>query len=129
MDDKTTLIDAQADVDGVIKGKDVHILGRFKGEITLSGRLVLGDSARVDAKVSADAADISGEFKGELKVRSLLLHERARVEGTLDAETLAVKEGAYVNGSVNARGRGNAKPVPPVAAPTPVKPPQGAVAG
>ena len=123
MDDKTTLIDAQADVEGVIKGKDVHVLGRFKGEITLSGRLVLGDGARVEAKATADAAEISGEFKGELKVRSLMLHEKARVEGSLDAETLVVKEGAYLNGSVSAKGRGNVK------ATAPAKPAQPVVAG
>jgi len=123
MDDKTTLIDAQSDVEGVIKGKDVHVLGRFKGEITLSGRLVLGDGARVEAKATADAAEISGEFKGELKVRSLMLHEKARVEGSLDAETLVVKEGAYLNGSVSAKGRGNVK------ATAPVKPAQPVVAG
>lgn len=123
MDDKATLIDAQADVEGVIKGKDVHILGRFKGEITLTGRLVLGDTARVDAKVNADAADISGELKGELTVRSLVLHEKARVEGSLDAETLAVKEGAYLNGSVSAKGRSNARPI------APARPAQPVVAG
>jgi len=113
MDDKTTLIDAQADVEGVITGKDMQVLGRFKGEITLSGRLVLGDGARVEAKAAADAAEISGEFKGELKVRSLLLHEKARVEGSLDAETLVVKEGAYLNGSVSAKGRANVKAAAP----------------
>ncbi len=123
MDDKTTLIDSQADVDGVIKGRDVHIFGRFKGEITLTGRLVLGEGSRVEAKATAEAADISGEFKGELMVKSLVLHEKARVEASLDAETLAVREGAYVNGLVNARGRAGA--VKPAAPPKPA----GAVAG
>jgi len=40
--DKTTLIDTAADVEGTLKGKDAQILGRFKGDVTLSGRVVIG---------------------------------------------------------------------------------------
>ena len=87
-DDKATIIDAQADVDGKLKGKDAHILGRFRGEVELSGRLVLGEGARVDAKVQVDAAEIAGEFKGEIKARTVTLAEKARVEGNVDAQVL-----------------------------------------
>jgi cytoskeletal protein CcmA (bactofilin family) len=100
--DKPTVIDAQADVEGNLRGKDAQILGKFRGEIELSGRLLLGDGARVNAKVKADAAEIAGEFKGELKVRSLVLMERGRVEGAVEAQAIAVREGAQLNGSINA---------------------------
>jgi cytoskeletal protein CcmA (bactofilin family) len=123
--DKATLIDTDADVEGKLKGKDARILGRFKGEIELTGRLQVGESAHVDAKVLADAAEISGEFKGEMLVRSLLLLEKARVAGNLDAQALAVREGAVVNGSVSATGSGKGKPL----VVTPPKPVPGAVAG
>ena len=63
------------------EGKDAQILGRFKGEIELTGRLVLGEGARCEAKVVADAAEIAGEFKGDLKVRSLVLLEKAPRRG------------------------------------------------
>jgi cytoskeletal protein CcmA (bactofilin family) len=112
--DKVTLIDAEADVEGRIKGKDARILGRFRGEVTVSGKLQVGEGSRVDAKVSADVAEIAGEYQGELNVRSLVLLEKARVSGTLDAQSLVVREGAQVNGSVNA---GAAKAKPGVAAP------------
>ena len=72
-DDKSTFIDPQADVEGTLKGKDAQILGRFRGEVNVSGRLVLGEGARVDAKVAADAVEIAGEFKGEIKARKAAL--------------------------------------------------------
>jgi cytoskeletal protein CcmA (bactofilin family) len=97
-----TQIDKQADFEGKLTGKDARILGRFKGEIQLSGRLTIGDECRVEAKVRADAAEIGGEFKGEISVRSLVLLEKAKVEGTIEAQVLAVREGAQVNASVNA---------------------------
>jgi len=104
-----TLIDVNSDVEGKLTGKDARILGRFKGEIALSGRLILGEGSRVEGKVVADAAEIAGTYKGDLNVRSLVLLDKGHAEGTLDAKTLAVREGAQINGSVNA-GQGSRAP-------------------
>src|SRR6185369_15325210 len=98
MDSATTIIDAQADIEGTLRGKDAQVLGRFRGQIDLTGRLVLGEGAKVDAKVTADAVEIAGELKG----RSLSVLEKGRVEGTIDAQRLSMREGALLNGSVNA---------------------------
>ncbi len=100
--DKPTVVDAEADLEGKLQGKDARILGRFRGEIELTGRLQVGESARVEAKVRSDSAEIAGEYKGEINARSLVLLERARVAGVLAAETLAVRDGAVVNASVAA---------------------------
>jgi cytoskeletal protein CcmA (bactofilin family) len=99
---KATLIDAQADVEGKLKGKDAHILGRFRGEVEVSGRLLLGEGSRVDAKIAADLAEIAGEFKGEIVARMVLLDERARVQGSVNAQVLVVREGAQLTGAVSA---------------------------
>jgi cytoskeletal protein CcmA (bactofilin family) len=112
----STLIDAQADVEGKLRGKDAQILGRFQGEIELSGRLQMGEGSRAQAIVTADVAEIGGEFKGELKVRSLVLLEKGRIEGSVEAQTIAVREGAQLNGSVNvgsALRHGTALGIPP----------------
>jgi cytoskeletal protein CcmA (bactofilin family) len=114
MDSAVTIIDAQADIEGTLLGKDAHVLGRFKGQIELTGRLVLGESARVDANVSADTIEIAGEFKGQLKARSLSVLEKGRVEGTIDAQRLAVREGALLNGTVNAGAGQPAAPRAPI---------------
>lgn len=100
--DKPTVVDAEAALEGKLQGKDARILGRFRGEIELSGRLHVGDTAHVDAKVRADSAEIAGEYKGEISVRSLVLLERAQVTGTLAAESLAVRDGAVLNATVAA---------------------------
>ena len=118
--DKGTVIDVDADVEGKLKGKDARVMGRFRGEIEVTGRLLMGEGSRVDARVIADAVEIGGEYKGELLARSLTLLEKARVTGTLDAQTLAVREGAQVNGAVNAGGANRSKPAlagPPKPAP------------
>jgi cytoskeletal protein CcmA (bactofilin family) len=101
-DEKVTVIDAQADIEGKMKGKDAVIQGRFRGEIALTGRLVIAEGAKVEAAVSADALEVAGELKGDVKTRSVTLADKARVQGTVDARVLVVREGAWLNGSVSA---------------------------
>jgi cytoskeletal protein CcmA (bactofilin family) len=99
-DEKVTVIDGQADIEGRMKGKDAVIHGRFKGEVVLSGRLVIAEGAKVEAAVTADAVEVAGELKGDIRSRALTLAEKARVQGTIDARVLVVREGAWLSGSV-----------------------------
>ena len=108
-DEKVTVIDAQADIEGKMKGKDALIQGRFRGEIALTGRLVIAEGAKVEAAVSADALEVAGELKGDIKTRAVTLADKARVQGTVDARMLVVREGAWLSGSVSA-GDQAAKP-------------------
>jgi len=117
VENNATVIDAQTDIEGKLRGKDALVLGRFRGEIEISGRLVLGEGARVEATVVADAAEISGELKGDVKARSLILAEKARVQGTVDAGVLVVREGAWLSGSVAAGEKKDAPKPATMAAP------------
>jgi cytoskeletal protein CcmA (bactofilin family) len=96
-----TVIDGLADIEGVLKGRDARILGTFKGEVDVSGQLVLGEASRVDATIKAGAAEVGGEFKGQIRAKNVTLTEKARVQGRIDAETLAVRDGARLDGEMN----------------------------
>jgi cytoskeletal protein CcmA (bactofilin family) len=117
-EERGTVIDPQADFEGKLRGKDALILGRFRGQVEVSGKVVLGEGSRVDATVVADAAEIAGELKGDVRARAVTLAEKARVQGTVDARVLVVREGAWLSGSVSAgeaAGKGAAPVVPPPA--------------
>ena len=96
--------------EGTLKGQDAQVLGRFKGDIAVSGRLAIGDSANVEAKVAADVVEISGAFKGEVRARAVILLEKARVDASLDAKSLTVRDGALLNGAVNVASGAGAAP-------------------
>jgi len=134
--EKGTVIDAEARFEGTLTGKDVRVLGRFKGDIEVKGRLVLGESSHVEAKVLAETAEIAGEFKGELVADKLVLLEQARVSGTFDAKMLSVREGAKLDGMVNAGEKkpsagtsAQGAPAPGSGAPAAPKPNSGTAAG
>jgi cytoskeletal protein CcmA (bactofilin family) len=82
VEEKVTFIDAQADIEGKVKGKDAVVHGRIRGEIALSGRLVLGESARVEAVVAADAVEVQGEIKGEVRASVTLPKAGSRARWT-----------------------------------------------
>ena len=116
---QSSVIDANADFEGKVRGKDAQILGRFTGEIELTGRLVTGEASRVHARVTADVAEIGGEYQGDLKVRSLVLLEKGRIDGNVEAQNIAVRDGAQLNGSVNVGSAAAriASAAPPIARP------------
>ena len=118
-DEKVTVIDAQAEVEGKLKGKDAVVQGRLKGEIALSGRLVIAEGARVEATITADAVEIAGELRGDVRSRALTLAEKARVQGTLDVKVLVVREGAWLSGAVATGEKAAHVPEKPVPQPAP----------
>jgi cytoskeletal protein CcmA (bactofilin family) len=97
-----TFIDAETSIDGKILGKDATIAGKFKGEVNLTGSLVLSPTANVDATVQADLVEVAGDFSGKLTSRKVVVLETGKVTGTLDAGQLVVREGAVLNGPVAA---------------------------
>ncbi|MEO8501662.1 MAG: polymer-forming cytoskeletal protein [Vicinamibacteria bacterium] len=117
-----TFIDADTAIDGKIRGKDATIAGKFKGEIHISGGLILTPSANVDATVQAELVEVGGAFSGKLTSRKVVVLETGKVTGTLDAGQLVVREGAVLNGPVAAgkvaSGNASASPTATVA-PTP----------
>ncbi len=117
-DTSRTLIDADTAIDGKINGKDATIAGKFKGEVHLTGLLVLAPTANVDATVQAELVEVAGTFSGKISSRKLVVMETGKVTGTIDAGQLVVREGAILNGPV-AAGRSatgsapQAAPIPP----------------
>jgi len=129
-EEKVTLVDAQAQLEGKLTGKDVTIHGRVRGEIALSGRLLIGEEGRVQASVAADAVEVAGQLEGDVRARAVTLRETARVKGKVEAQALVVKEGAFLAGPVASGEAPREKPAPPppAAAPAggaaPPQPPQ-----
>ncbi len=125
-EDKTTLVDAQAQIEGKLTGKDAAVHGRVRGEIALTGKLLIGEDGKVHASVSAETVEIAGLLEGVGRAQSVPLRESARVKGRVEAQALVVREGAFLSGPV-ASGEAPAKPSPapaPAVAPIPPKPPE-----
>lgn len=123
--------------DAVFKGqlqfeKGVRLLGKFEGEITSEGQLVIADGASLTGEVKAASIRVDGQVKGNLSASSKVqLSASARLEGDLHTNRLEVAEGAVlvgrcvvgVNGAAkNADAKTVTRPTEFVPAPRPKTP-------
>ncbi len=79
--------------------KTVRIDGSFKGDITSSGTLVIGESGFVEGNVKVGTALINGEVKGTVDATERVeLHSPARLCGDIKTPTLIIGEGTSFDG-------------------------------
>ncbi len=79
--------------------KTVRIDGSFKGDITSSGTLVVGESGFVEGNVRVGRALINGEVKGTVDATERVeLQSPARLCGDIKTPTLIIGEGTAFDG-------------------------------
>jgi cytoskeletal protein CcmA (bactofilin family) len=78
-----------------------RVMGELDGQVVAEGILLVGESARVTAKVEVDELDLAGVLSGEVSARErVVLRATARFEGILSTPSLEVEEGALVRGTL-----------------------------
>lgn len=83
----------------------VRIDGRFEGEITTDGDLVLGREASITGSVRVGRLTSCGRIEGDVVVEDRALLEKTSVLlGSLTAPSLVVEQGAIIEGGINMTG-------------------------
>jgi cytoskeletal protein CcmA (bactofilin family) len=78
----------------------VRINGKFSGEIFSEGTLIIGEGAKVDAKVEAGTVIIHGEISGSITAKERIeMHAPAVVTGEISAKTLVIDEQVIFEGT------------------------------
>lgn len=87
---------------GEVSGEgDFQVLGKFEGEITLTGTVHIGEGAEVDANISAAAIVIGGVVRGNLSAATRVeILPTGTLTGTLKSGSFTAAEGASVKGEV-----------------------------
>lgn len=82
----------------------LRIDGQFDGEVSLTADLIVGETGRVVAQISAKNALIAGSVTGNMDIESKLeLLPSAKVIGDLQVGTLIIGEGAVFKGKCEMR--------------------------
>jgi cytoskeletal protein CcmA (bactofilin family) len=82
----------------------IRVDGIFEGTIDITGNLVIGESAKVIAEVSANNISISGAIKGNITGNRVEILKTGRVWGDLTINSLLLEEGAYLRGQTMMHG-------------------------
>lgn len=87
---------------GEVSGEgDFQVLGKFEGQLSLTGTVHVGEGAEVDANISALAIVIGGVVRGNLSASTRVeILPTGTLTGTLKSGSFAAAEGATVKGEV-----------------------------
>lgn len=89
----------------IIKGDisaigDVRMDGTLEGNITLTGKLVLGEKGVIIGNVICQNANIIGQVTGNVSVKEYLsLYATARIKGDILSNKLSIEPGAHFSGA------------------------------
>jgi cytoskeletal protein CcmA (bactofilin family) len=99
----TSLLSKKFNIVGEIEGnEDLHVEGRFKGSIKISGNIFVGPTGVVDANVEAENIIIQGKINGNVLARHQLeIQSLGQLIGDCSAQSIDIKEGAIFEGRSN----------------------------
>lgn len=97
--DIETNIGPNCNIQGTIQSDgNMRIEGIFQGELDTAGNLVVAESAKLIAQISANNVSIAGAVKGDISANRIEILETGRVWGDLTVNSLLLNEGAYLRG-------------------------------
>ena len=116
-----TLLGKGSEFDGKLSFEgQVRIDGKYTGQISTKDVLVIGESAKVNAEISAGTVIINGIVEGVIRAtQAVELHPPARVKGTIEAPSMSMEKGVFFDGTTK-MGEGGTKPGELKGAPPPL---------
>jgi len=92
---KNTVIEGSLNAEGTVR-----IEGKLKGDVNISGNLIVGDAGFVIGNVKADSVLLSGVIEGNITVENHLhLTSSSKLTGDIEAKNIIIDEGAVFNGN------------------------------
>ena len=83
----------------------LRIEGELDGNLNIKGKVVIGETGKINGEVVCENADIEGNFTGTLKVNACLtLKSTSHISGDVITDQLVVESGAVFNATCQMKG-------------------------
>lgn len=87
-------------VGNIAADSDFRIDGTIEGELSCTGKVVIGEGGKVKGTIICQQAEIMGLLEGKVNCsQQLSLRANGKIEGDVVTKTLIVEPGAVFNGS------------------------------
>lgn len=84
----------------IIADSDIRIDGSVEGDLTCSGKVVIGEKGKLKGTINCQNAEILGHLDGKIDVNSTLaLRASGVIKGDVSTQVLIVEPNALFNGS------------------------------
>ncbi|MDZ4767561.1 MAG: polymer-forming cytoskeletal protein [Chloroflexota bacterium] len=96
-----TVLGANSILEGHLRSSaNVRLDGNFSGTLEISGNVLVGETARINADVNARNISIAGAVRGNVSGKKVQILRTGRVWGDIHAEALTTEEGAFIDGKI-----------------------------
>lgn len=92
-------------IGNVVAPEDIRIDGTVEGNITCTGKVIVGPKGRIVGDIEASNVEVMGYVKGDITVKdALVLKATAVFEGNIETRTLTIEPQATLNGKCTMTG-------------------------
>ena len=106
-----TVIGSNTQFDGAfVSSGNVRMDGKFSGSLQVSGNILVGESASVEADINARNVSIAGTVRGNVTGNKVQLLRTGRIWGDISASALTTEEGAFIDGKITMVGHAATRP-------------------
>jgi cytoskeletal protein CcmA (bactofilin family) len=112
-DQPVTVIAPGARFEGRLSGRGcVVVSGRFEGDCDLEGSVTVAEGGEWQGSLLADDVVVAGGVAGDVRARERVeVGRQARITGTLSGRSVAIAEGAVIEGDVRVGAEGGEPPL------------------
>lgn len=95
------LIGAGTEITGDVNSNgDIRIDGTLTGNLKTAGKVVIGETGKVNGEIDCKNSEVLGEIKGKIKVSELLsLKATSKIFGDIVTKKLAIEPGSRFTGN------------------------------
>jgi cytoskeletal protein CcmA (bactofilin family) len=106
-----TVLGANCTVEGTLRSNaNVRLDGTFTGTLEISGNVLVGETAKINADIHAKNVSIAGAVRGNVSGKKVQLLRTGRVWGDITAAALTTEEGAFIDGKITMVSHDQSRP-------------------
>lgn len=96
-----TVLGAGCQMEGTVTSSgNVRMDGVFTGDLNITGNVLVGETAKIDADIHARNISIAGTVRGNVSGKKVQILRTGRIWGDISATALSTEEGAFIDGRI-----------------------------
>lgn len=96
-----TVLGTHCEMEGKLSSEgNVRLDGTFSGHLNISGNVLVGETAKINADIHARNVSIAGAVRGNVSGNKIQILRTGRVWGDISARALTTEEGAFIDGRI-----------------------------
>jgi cytoskeletal protein CcmA (bactofilin family) len=100
-----TVLGANSTFEGTLRSSaNVRLDGSFTGTLDISGNVLIGETAKINADVKARNISVAGAVRGNISGKKVQILRTGRIWGDITANALTTEEGAFIDGKIKMSG-------------------------